>query len=411
MKVVIVCHHALPHIGGVEVLVDQEVRALAGAGHEVVLITSDGTGPGAPPTYPDRVRVVRVPAWHGLERRFRLPYPVFSLALLACLWREVGRCDCVHVHGFMFMNSTLALVVAWLLRRPAVLTDHGGIQQFDCRLKSVLARLGAQTVGRLSARLATRLVAYNTRVLDLLGSLAGDKGKALFLANPVDRARFHPPTAEQRRSARARLGWAADRLKVLFVGRLVPEKGVPLLLAARDAAYDLVFCGPGDPAALGAPPPDGVEYFPPRPQPELVPLYQAADLLVLPSGVREGFPLAIQEALASGLPAVTCYDPGYAPYRCLPGLSFCAREPADVRRAIRAALALPHPHSPGQNGTALAPPHPHSPGQNGAALRELCPPLDVWLDRLYEGVVGTPRVTVEVTGSNAVPPTLQAGNN
>src|SRR5262249_38859178 len=151
---------------------------------------------------------------------------------LAHLWRELGRCDCVHAHGFVFMNSVLALVTAWLRQRPSILTDHGGVQQFDSRLKSLLLRFGVETVGRLSARLATRLVSYNTRILRLLERLAGRDAQAMFLANPVDWELFHPPSPEQRRCARARLGWTEARPKVLFVSRLVPEKGVSLLLGA-----------------------------------------------------------------------------------------------------------------------------------------------------------------------------------
>ena len=367
MRVLVVSHLALPHIGGVEVLVDRESRALAAAGHRVVLVTSNG-GDGAMPEYPPAVRIVRVPAWHVLERRYRIPYPLFGPRLLAVLWREVGQCDVVHAHGFLFMNSVLSLLVGWLRHKPRILTDHGGIQQFHSRLATLLARLSAVIVGRLSARLATRLVSYNARVARLLERLAGTQTKTLFLPNPVDRTLFRPPTDFERQAARTRLGWPPDRPKALFVGRLIPEKGIPLLLKAIDARYDLVFCGPGDVAQLGPLPRPGVEYLPPRPQADLVPLYHAADLFVLPAGVREGFPLVVQEALACGLRVILGYDEGFEPYRQLPGLSFCERTPEAVRAAIVRALESPDPAA--REGTS-------------APLDELCPPADVWVRRLY----------------------------
>src|SRR5262245_6074356 len=211
MKIVIVCHHALPHVGGVEVLVDMEVAALARKGHQVVLVTSNQGGSGRTPQYPPSVRVIRVPAWHIFERRFHTPYPLFSPRLLFILLREIASCDAVHAHGFMFMNSALSVVVARLLGRPALLTDHGGIQVFRSPVVSFLHRMGAETIGRLSAWLASGLVTYNTRITRLLERFARTRHKTLFLANPVNRDLFHPLSEEKRRAARARLGWAEDR--------------------------------------------------------------------------------------------------------------------------------------------------------------------------------------------------------
>lgn len=341
MRVLIVSHHALPHVGGLEVLVDYEIRALVEAGHEVTLITSNGTGAAQTPAYPESVRIIRVPAWHILERRFRLPYPIFSPRLVSTAWSEVSRCDVIHVHGFMFLSSLVAVLVARLRGRSVILTDHGGIQHFDSPIKSVLARIGAETVGRITTRGAYRLVTYNTRIGRLLARFGRPNAQSVFLPNPVDGQVFFPVDAGERGRLRQQLGWTQGRAKVLFVGRMTEEKGVPQLLACASTDYDLVFCGSGDPSILGALPRDGIEYLPPRPQIELVKLYQAADVLVVPSKVREGFPLVVQEALSCGLRVVLGYDDGFEPYRALAGLQFCEPNAAELRRAIGNALAAP----------------------------------------------------------------------
>ena len=337
MRVLIVSHLALPHVGGVENLVDLEIRALATAGPAVTLVTSDGGGRGERPEYPAGVTVIRVPAAHLLERRFGIPYPLFSPRLVAILWRELGRVDVVHAHGFLFLGSVVAMILAKVRGVPSVLTDHGGIQKFASPVATAVARLGAETLGRVTTMLAGRAVAYNSRVQALLAKFRR-RADVAFLMNPVDGERFFPPTPGQRAAARRSLGWD-DRPKVLFVGRLLASKGVPLLLAAADASFDLVFCGPGDVSLLGPLPRPGVEYLPPRPQAELRTLYHAADAVALPAEVREGFPLVVQEALSCGLPVVLGYDPGFEPYRGLTGLFFTERTVEGVRRAIREALS------------------------------------------------------------------------
>lgn len=337
MTALVVSHLALPHVGGVENLVDLEIRALVNAGHAVTLVTSDGTGRGNEPQYPSTVRVIRVRAWHALERRLGIPYPLFSPRLLSILWKEVPRADAVHAHGFLFLGSVLAMIAGKLQGKPSILTDHGGIQKFASWPATWLARIGAETLGRVTAMLADRAVTYNSRIAATLAKFRRrDDVELLF--NPVDAALFFPPTVEERSESRRKLGWD-NRPRVLFVGRLIATKGVPLMLSVARPEWELVFCGPGDCAILGPLPRTGIEYLPPRPQAELRALYHAADVLVLPAEVREGFPLVVQEALTCGLPVVLGDDPGFEPYRGLPGLSFTERNTAALQSKIEAALA------------------------------------------------------------------------
>lgn len=342
MHVLLVSHHAPPHVGGVEALVELEARALVDAGHTLTWVTSNTpTNPSPAPIAPG-INVIRVPAWHVMERRFGIAFPLFLTPQLSgVLWREVGKADVVHAHGYVFLTSKVAMVWAWLRDRPSLLTDHGGILQYSSRWANFAMRFLSATIGKMNVRLATRAVAYNGRVLELLRKLAREPERVLFLPNPVRSDLFQPPTPDERREARAALGWD-ERPKVLFVGRLIESKGIRRLLAARHDAFDLVFCGPAEADVAAEVRAAGVEYHPPRPQSELAPLYQAADLFALPSW-NEGFPVAIQEALCCGLPVLTCWEEGYAPYRELAGLEFCEPDPLALQGAILARLAAPRP--------------------------------------------------------------------
>lgn len=365
MRVLIVAHYTLPHVGGVEHLVDMEAQVLAESGHEVLILASDGTGAGRRPTYPPQVRVRRVAAWHGLEHLWSVPYPVFSPRLWGIVREAVGWADLVHAHGFLFQSTVVALWWARWFAKPTLLTEHGGLQRFASASKRWLAQLATWSLGRCSCRWATDLIAYNARVQALLSRLSGRAVR--FLPNPIRRDLFHPPTPQQRQLTRWQLGWTDQRPRLLFVGRLVPEKGVANLLQLESAEWEIIFCGPGGknwPELHYRP---GIRYLPPRPQSQLVALYHAADVLVLPSGVREGFPLVVQEALACGLPVVLGYDPGFDPYRDWPGLYLTSPEPTPLRQAIERALA---------NGSPLQHPEYHN------ALARFCPTPQQWLERL-----------------------------
>lgn len=368
MNTLIVSHYFLPHVGGVEILVDYEIRALLSAGHHITLVTSDGTGGTQHPAYPDSVRIVHVKAWHVLERHFNLPYPLFSPSLIRHLWREIGRCDVMHIHGFMFHSSLVAVLLGRLRGKKVILTDHGGMQQFDSKVKSLLVRIGAETVGRITACCSDRLVAYNMRITRLLERLTRRWNSALFLPNPVDALLFRKVGTVERDQLHKARGWPSTRNKVLFVGRLTTEKGVPQLLECIAPDYDIVFCGSGDPSILGSLPRSGIEYLPPRSQAELAKLYQAADVLIVPSKVREGFPLVVQEALACGLKVVLGYDEGFEPYRTIEGLSFCQVQVDDMRQAILAAL---------QSSSGL---------RSSQTAAEFFPSPERWIQRLYEGM-------------------------
>ena len=98
-----------------------------------------------------------------MDRAFGIAYPLFSISLIPVLWREVRRADVVHVHGFLFQSSWLALLFAWLMGKPRVMTDHGGMLKYRSAVGNAVFWLGVQTVGRTSAWMAQKILAYNAR--------------------------------------------------------------------------------------------------------------------------------------------------------------------------------------------------------------------------------------------------------
>jgi glycosyltransferase involved in cell wall biosynthesis len=134
---------------------------------------------------------------------------------------------------------------------------------------------------------------------------ARDGGRAL-----VPAPEFAPPSTGQVAGVRAGLA-AEHRPVVLAAGRLVPQKGYPVLLAAaaswqdRDPVPLLVIAGEGPmagPLAIKAHD-SGVAVRFLGQRTDIPALLGAADVVVVPS-VWEGQPLIVQEALRAGRPIV-----------------------------------------------------------------------------------------------------------
>jgi D-inositol-3-phosphate glycosyltransferase len=336
MHVLLVSHQAPPHIGGVENLVLMEAQAFLAEGHTVTWITSDGSGAGKPIEPRAGLTVLRVRSWHIVEKLFGIAYPLFAPTLAWRLWRAIGKADLVHVHGLVFPGSPMGSLIARLRRTRCICTDHGGMLQYKSWLATLAMHTLMATLGRVTARCSHKLIPYNHDVEALLVRLSGNRDKVQFLANPIDVSMFQPPTSEQREQARTQLGWD-DRPRVLCVSRLLPHKGIDVLLAAQDGSFDLVFCGPGDAAMRTHIRNHGATCLDPRPHAEILTLYQAADVFALPSH-NEGFPVVIQEALACGLPVITSDLPAYDAYRDTPLLHLCEPTATVVRAQIHAVL-------------------------------------------------------------------------
>jgi phosphatidyl-myo-inositol dimannoside synthase len=144
----------------------------------------------------------------------------------------------------------------------------------------------------------------------------------------VDTERFRPVSDDDRRVARARFGLDPDALVVVSVSRLVPRKGMDVLilaaarLAERHPRLQVAIGGGGRDASrlerlvesIGAP----VRLLGRVPEPDLPTAYQAGDVFAMLCRTRwagleqEGFGIVFQEAAATGIAQVAGESGGSA---------------------------------------------------------------------------------------------------
>jgi glycosyltransferase involved in cell wall biosynthesis len=301
MRLTVVTHYFPAHRGGIELVAAELARRLAAQhGVEVCWHASDCD---AAPSIPG-VQCEPASSWNGIEQRFGVPYPLWSPIALLKLGRAVRAADAVHLHDCLYLPNLVAYVTARLAGRPILVTQHVGMVPYRNPALRALLFAACHLLGRIVLGGASQVVFVSESVRRYFKGFVGFRSAPLLVPNGVDTALFHPVDEARRTALRGELGIDARAPLLLFVGRFVEKKGLPLLreLAQKlpEARWLFAGWGPSDPARWGL---GNVTVMRERSAAQLAPLYQAADLLVLPS-VGEGFPLVVQEAMACGTPAL-----------------------------------------------------------------------------------------------------------
>ncbi len=300
MHVLLVSHYSPPHMGGIEFVIGQLWNRLASRGFHVTILACDTGIPSGVHRQGGKTRI-GLPAMNILED-YSIPFPIFNpLPLRQALRETLATVDVVHVHGMLYMSSVLA---AWMAHRkgvPVILTEHVGKVPFRQVLLDSIQEVAFHTFGRLTCRHSDCVTVLNQRVEAEIKPFVRRGTPITRVSNGVDTALFHPVSAEKRQTLRRK--WDFDGPVALFVGRFVRKKGIDLLLQAAGGGFDLALCGKGR-KRFDHP---HVRVIGLVDQEILAEMYQAADVLVLPSE-GEGFPLVVQEAMASGLPVIVTDD-------------------------------------------------------------------------------------------------------
>lgn len=311
-NILIVTHYYPPHIGGIEIVAQQQARSFIKAGKKVSVVTcvSSNDSPGT--LNEDGIIVHRVPVVNFFDARFAIPFPLGGIRLASLLSKEVSKADTVYLHDVFYEPSWFAYIFSRLYKKPIFLTQHVAIVHHRNKLVELIQRAVYATWGKLIFRYSKGIIVYNKNVETFLLERKVDPAKILEIRNGINLSTFYPARSSEKKELRRHFGLPLEKPLVLFVGRFVHKKGFMNLLNANSPDYDLLLAGSGDIAAEWANVP-GIHIIGSLEQEELAKLYRTADIFVLPAK-GEIFTLAMQEAMASGLPIITESDPGYKHY-------------------------------------------------------------------------------------------------
>ena len=296
MKLLLVSAFYEAHKGGIERVAGALARALVARGVAVHWLAADASPPPEPGPGPQsaaRLTTDPIPAWNGIERRLGVPVPIWGFGGWRRLRRALRDVDAVMLHDTLYVGNILAYLAAKLARKPIMIVQHVGPIAFSNPLLRVIMALGDRLVGRSMLARADQVVFISQTTADAFDSVRFRTAPALIF-NGVDTEMFYPEDARP----------LPSRPLVLFSGRFVERKGLDVVAALARARPDVDFhlagWGPMDPEAWGLP---NVTSATIAGRAEMRDLYRAADLVILPS-IGEGFPLVIQEALATGTPVI-----------------------------------------------------------------------------------------------------------
>ena len=326
-------------IGGMQNHTAELTRALDRRGVVQTVLTT------RPPTAPyfqrlgDHARVIRL----GLPiRRFRQLYAPQAAIIAPIL---AARSDVVHVHlGEDLAVLPIGAAAARLHRLPLVLTIHTSLRHTLAvsDLRSALLKTIGGLIERWGEHSAEAVLVITSRLHRLLLSDGVDENRVHLIPPGVDPSLFEGPFEDPFAGIR--------RPRVLFVGRLAPQKGVSTLVEAagllKDPSARILLVGDGperpklerDAERLGVD--DRLHFVGFFAHDRLPAVFAHADLLVLPS-LYEELGTVLLEAMQAALPIVASKTGGIPDVieNGVNGMLVPPGDPEALARAIDCLLA------------------------------------------------------------------------
>ena len=293
-------------MGGIESFTYNLAHALVDRGNEVLVVTNDTNGLGAGITDEDGVDVLRLPCFPFFAGRF--PVPKVN-AVSRKLWKSIEhhRFDGVLVNARFYIHSLDGIRFAKSMGITPVVLDHGSAYlSFSNPAIDPLVRTYERLITALGKRFHPDYYGVSSKSVEWLRSF-GITARGV-IPNSIDAESFREMSSG--RDFRNELDVSAETFLVCFVGRLIPEKGIKIILEAsrshRLVEAGVVFVLAGDgilskevDEAQG----ESLRWIGRLSSSDISALLQQSDLLCLPTR-SEGFATTLLEASACGCPSV-----------------------------------------------------------------------------------------------------------
>ena len=308
MKIAFTQAYYLPVVDGPGQVIYEIASRLAKKGHDVHVYCSDS----------DKYKRIKKKEETIDGVKIHRCYNWFTIANFATFWPSVIRklmkqdFDIIHSHVSGHSYVLFSGLVSRLKKIPHVHTTHCcWTTGFRSWFGKVATKIVYAILLPLMFKWIDKIIAITPWELKDIQKHGGKKNKITVIPNGMDNILFKKVENNQFRKQH---NIPKDAKLVLFFGRLNPTKGVDKLAEAaleifkkRDDTY-FVFLGPDegmkDKVVEILKGQDKVRILGPiRGKDKIAEMYQATDMYCLPS-YREGLPLTLFEAMASGLPIV-----------------------------------------------------------------------------------------------------------
>jgi glycosyltransferase involved in cell wall biosynthesis len=298
--------HYYPSIGGVEKVIQELAERQARDGHEVHVYTSDWDKNKRIKKKEEKINGVYVHRCRHIARisTFSVIFPSLFFRLLK------ENFDIIHTHVFGHLHFFISSLIARIKKIPHIHTTHC---PWTDSYRTIIGRMGIlisyNLFSRFGLKITDKVIAITPWEVDFIKKYGAKKEKIVILPNGMNDFLF----VKNKNNDFKKRNNISGKM-VLFFGRLNitkgPEKFVEIAKLILKEREDITFVIRG--------PDEGMRNILKKmianekkiilldettDKKEINDMYHAAELYVMPS-FREGLPLTLFEAMATGLPIV-----------------------------------------------------------------------------------------------------------